>query len=779
MEYKEGFIVCNNNTKEVIVRKQNEPRNYIFITEDDLHNVFYGYCKPRSTYLLMKEFNINFDLATDVCNYIPFVDKDYNNSKLSYLYKMKQFLIKENCFIKDELLLYRLKQYPITLLDFTTSKLNLDILNKLSEITEVTDERKKGIINKKLDVYEFKNVTDEARFICNEIRKLKDKDNNSNIYIYKVDDELKQELLRMKETYQIPFEFDNDTNVKITPIGNKFLSLLKVSSDFQDVFLKLSSYKDSKLYNVLVSLVDKYEISLENPSDTYEFLNSLLTSTPFDIYHYKNSISVSDLSSYSDDDFVFFPTCNLNVNPRIIKDESYLNDESLSLLGLPTSKEKNSECFNKDINVILNTKNIYISYRKEIDGVEAYRSNLLDKLDINTINNYKYEYNISRIEDMIMLGIKASIYHKYKIKDMDLEKYDISDLKYDTYTNEFKGIDLSLLKKFYENISLKLSYSSMKKYRLCPFSYYCDYILKVLDNEDNISNRIGSFSHKILEKSYSDSFDFDECFNDLLNDPKYCSNPKETFFYKLMIDILKPLIDFNKAHENEGMLNKQLRECHVSIDEGGFIFHGFIDKILYYVCNDDVYAAIIDYKTGSDKMELYNVEDGFNLQLPVYMYLLKHSNIEEFQNKNIHIIGVYLQKVNRILFKSDPKKSILDQKNNSFKLEGYTIDDVDLISLIDPNYDNSNYIKSLKTNKDGTFGQYSKIMSENQQNELIAIAISNINDTYKGIINGQFEINPKIILHKTDSCKFCKNKDICNKKFEDYSFLLQKDFMED
>ena len=99
------------------------------------------------------------------------------------------------------------------------------------------------------------------------------------------------------------------------------------------------------------------------------------------------------------------------------------------------------------------------------------------------------------------------------------------------------------------------------------------------------------------------------------------------------------------------------------------------------------------------------------------MYLL--SKYEEFKNKKIHIIGIYLQKVNIIAL--DNTVDIISQRQKSFKLQGYTINDISLIPMFDKTYDKSSYIQSLATLKNGGFSRYAKVLSSDEENELIHI----------------------------------------------------------
>ena len=68
-------------------------------------------------------------------------------------------------------------------------------------------------------------------------------------------------------------------------------------------------------------------------------------------------------------------------------------------------------------------------------------------------------------------------------------------------------------------------------------------------------------------------------------------------------------------------------------------FTGFVDKILYKKDGLKTYIAIIDYKTGKVSTDLTYLQEGFGMQLPIYLYLVKKSSLFD----NPEIIGFYLQ----------------------------------------------------------------------------------------------------------------------------------------
>ena len=386
-------------------------------------------------------------------------------------------------------------------------------------------------------------------------------------------------------------------------------------------------------------------------------------------------------------------------------------------------------------------------------------------------------FGYSKVEDRLRLAVDISIYDKTHEVSPSLDFYDTKDISYNTYDNKYKGIDKSLMKeRFMDDESLSFSYSTMKYYFECPFHYYAEKILDLATYEDSCATRLGSYSHSILEESYKEDFNFEEASLKFLNEGLLNVDSKEyqkdKFYFLQMNEVLEALINFNKTHENESQLKNIECEAHISYVEGNLKFHGYIDKLLYTEIDNEIYAAIIDYKTGKDFITLDNVSDGFHLQLPSYMFLL--SKYEKFKGKKIHIIGIYLQKVNMIAL--DNKIDILSQREKSFKLRGYTISDKSLILNLDPSFNKSTYIQSMMTTKDGNFGRYAKIVNEQEEEKLIALVDELIHKAYDGVMNAKYDIAPKKIDNKDQSCAFCKYKDLCFKKHEDYVDLELKEF---
>ena len=307
-----------------------------------------------------------------------------------------------------------------------------------------------------------------------------------------------------------------------------------------------------------------------------------------------------------------------------------------------------------------------------------------------------------------------------------------------------------------------LSYSSIDNYNRCAFRYYLNNILKITEFEETFAQNIGTIFHDILSKAFSDDFNFDKEFDEKMSQIIFTN--KELFFMKKLKDELKFVIDTIKKQNKFNSLDKSLYENKVYINKDGNIkltFMGIIDKLLYKEEDNKTYLVIIDYKTGVLHTNLNNTIYGIDMQLPVYLYLAKDGLF-----KNAEVIGFYLQKILNNEVVKDSKKTYISQKEESLKLNVYTVDRTDLISKFDFSYTDSEVIKSLKFGKTG-FYAYSKILSEEKIDKLINIVKNNIDDAFSNILSANFDINPKRIGKNNVGCAFCKYKDICFMKEED------------
>ena len=87
-----------------------------------------------------------------------------------------------------------------------------------------------------------------------------------------------------------------------------------------------------------------------------------------------------------------------------------------------------------------------------------------------------------------------------------------------------------------------------------------------------------------------------------------------------------------------------------------------------------------------------------------------------------------------------------------------------MMELIDDEYQDSKIIQNLKFKKDGSLSSTSKVLSNEEMDELLIQVDQIIEKVIDHILNGEFEINPKVVDQKNVACTYCKFKDLCFKQ---------------
>ena len=145
------------------------------------------------------------------------------------------------------------------------------------------------------------------------------------------------------------------------------------------------------------------------------------------------------------------------------------------------------------------------------------------------------------------------------------------------------------------------------------------------------------------------------------------------------------------------------------------------------------------------------------MQLPVYLYLAKNSN----KLTNVKVAGFYLQKVLNNEVTVDKTHTYQQLKKKNLLLQGYSNEDLNILSEFDNSYMDSNIIKSMRVKNDNSFYSYSKVLSDKSMDIIENIAQEKIKEGADLITNANFDIAPKKIGKTNQGCLLCKFKDIC------------------
>ena len=216
----------------------------------------------------------------------------------------------------------------------------------------------------------------------------------------------------------------------------------------------------------------------------------------------------------------------------------------------------------------------------------------------------------------------------------------------------------------------------------------------------------------------------------------------------------------------EQKLEKQLDDYTVVV--------GLIDKILKY----QEYYLVTDYKTNPVHPNWYALDVGLDLQLPLYLYLIKAND------PNAKIAGSYLQSVFRTSLLKYEDKPLSKVMLEQLKYVGYTLQDRDVILAIDTNALNGSgsLLKQIVSNKGFYKNFLKKSFTQTQFDAIILYVEKLIFEANKKIRKGLFPILPLTDEKNESVCRYCRLKDLCYrnetmkkvyKKHDDFSYLFE------
>lgn len=745
------LIICPSKYKKELLINNNEIIDVKFMNIKEFEDNYYGTYKKEAIYFLHKTYNLDIDVIKE---YLDNLFLGYEPLQEYYqILKDNDLLIFNNLF-KDEIKGRNIKVIGYHYLD----KYLEDLFNELkAEIVTLDNGDLKPV------VYEFNDEEEEINYIINDI--IEKKLDLNKVFIVNASDSHKLKLNRASKLYNIPINIDNKKSIYATNIVKDFLNKLKETKSITE---SLTNLKKGDIYNAIIRVINDFNV--EYVDDYYiNYLESELKNKKIKIPKYKNAINLIDYDDIlNQDNYYYFIGFNEGSAPKSILDDELIKDIERSKLGLLTSLEKIKLEKDKLKKIICSYPHMIITYRYKNSNDTFLPSPLIKELSLEVIPKMFDLSNYSHLYNKLMYAKYLDDYLKYNEKNRYISNLmaTYNDLPYLKYDNKFKGVDENLLQEFLHN-KTNLSYSSMDNYYHCAFRFYIANILKLDPFQDTFNTFIGNLYHFCLSHMNEDNFDLKKLYYDYLKDKELTN--KEKFYIDKLYTNLEFIIETIKKQDSHSEFNSVLTEQHITIDKTHKInvnFLGFVDKIKYLEKDNKMYVAIIDYKTGELKTDLDNINYGLHLQLPVYIYLTKKG-----LKKDVRIVGFYLQKI--LNNKSMDSNDLEEEKK--LKLDGYTINDEEIINLFDDTYQNSDVIKGMKLTNSG-FSAYTKLFSDLDIDKIVKLVDKLIDNVIDNIEGGNFVINPKRIDNELIGCKYCHFKDLCYRREEDIVDLDKKTF---
>lgn len=746
------IIITTPQFEKKIIEENKLKYNIKIYNKTEFINNFYYKYKNDTLVYLYKKYNLIPEISNIILkNLYKIEDKEYTTDKLNYLKDLKNDLIKNDYLI-----------YNNNFKKFIDDKKIIVYNTKFEKYETIYDnyiEKNEIIVNK------FDTIENEVLYVASMIEDLLNTGVDiNNIKINKLDSSYDGIINRIFKFFNIPFEQSKNNKLYFLDDIKKFLKTV----DYNESIINLNDFiknlkMNKKVEAKLVDILNKYS-DYEKLEDIKEILIYELKNQTVKIKSYTNIIEEIDYKKYlpKDDEYIFVLGFNQDVLPNIHKDDLYLNDLELKEINEQTSTDRNIEEENYLKKFINNTKNLYISYKLETPKQEFGYSNFLSGLKNVVEVKKEYDFRNKSCNELILAeNLDSFILYNNKTDKLINLYSNYQNLPYSIYDNNYKQIKFKTIRKQVNN-KINLSYTNLTTFYKCQFKFLLDNVYKIGTFKENVSQVIGKLFHSFLEIVYKDNRnDFNNVITEVLSDfyPNGMSK-KEEFYSKKYRNAMLQLIEIIKENDNKSKFESTYFEQFFSINKENDLevnVVGFVDKILTFKTDDATYVVVIDYKTGGIYGDIEKVVYGLDMQLLVYLYLIKNTDII----KNPKYAGMYFQQIMDDVNNKDYKKSYEEQTKENRKLIGYTLSNKNILSKLDKDFDSNSFIRGIKLKTDGEFYSYSKVIDENKIDELVNLVSNKIDDAINEIKNSNFAINPKKIKNTNVSCEYCEYKDIC------------------
>lgn len=755
------IIITSNSNKKYILKKLSDNKkiyNLKFFTFLELKKkLFFDYDVKTLEYVMLN-YKVSLDIAKMYLDNLYYL-KESKSGKLKFLNELKRELDDKDLLIYDKSFKDFINSKEIILYDFNfLSKEQKVILNELFNVKEYKIENKKY----KPLVFELSNLKEEILYVINRISKLYLDGVLLNKIKVIIPDNYTNYLNYYSSIFKIPINIKSNHSFYSTLVAQDFLKY------YDNYTLKdnIEILKDYSNINDLIEIINKSVLVEDKIKD---FIIHDLKNTKVKTNNYKNAVDVCTLDDYFDSsDYVFLLGFHIGNYPKVFKDDLYLSDNELNTLGLDTSVEKNRLEKSKVIDKLGSIKNLVITCSKS-DDKTIFPSLLIEEmnLEVKEIEN-DASVSFSLLNTKLQYASDLDDLYKFNIVSDNLNLYKNSklNLNYLSYDNKFSGVNEELLKSRIGN-ELILSYTNLEMYNECAFKYYLSKILKINSFQDSFKMQLGNIAHHILELGLKKDINIAVEIMNFVKTEGYELKAKEYFYLDKLSDELTFILNYLKEQENNSSLNNYLFECNLNVyldnDKSNVTMSGKIDKVMYTTKDDKEILAVVDYKTGNTTIALDNLKYGLDMQLPIYLYLLKKSD----RFKDAVIAGFYIEKIISSIPNIDKRKSLKELKEENLRLQGYSNSSATILELLDNNYTDSKMIKGLRFKNDGNFYNTAKVLDNSEMDKLTTIVEDKINECTDNILEGNFVINPKVLKGKNRSCEYCNFKDIC--------FMTKKD----
>lgn len=199
---------------------------------------------------------------------------------------------------------------------------------------------------------------------------------------------------------------------------------------------------------------------------------------------------------------------------------------------------------------------------------------------------------------------------------------------------------------------------------------------------------------------------------------------------------------------------------------------GRIDRVDLLNEEENLYAKIIDYKSGNKEFNLSDVYYGLQLQLMIYLdAILTHEG--KRQGKEVKPAGVFYFKIDDPMVRTEEKvvDAIEKEIRKKLKMKGLVLKDVKIVQEMDREIEGYSDMIPVGFNKKGEFYHNSSAIDEEGFRDLLSHVRKLVKEITHEMIKGNIRIAPSKNGQQT-ACDYCSYHSICqfDRMFEENAY---------
>ncbi len=347
---------------------------------------------------------------------------------------------------------------------------------------------------------------------------------------------------------------------------------------------------------------------------------------------------------------------------------------------------------------------------------------------------------------------------------------------------------------------IRLSQSRLESYAMCPFAYFCKYILDLSEapSSEASSADIGNFIHLFLElfvkRAFGDSEslsneEITRAFNETLTEcERSLGESVKEVRVQMLISRLRnnlSLVAQSLYKEFKSTLfrpkfyelvigDESLSPLKIELPDGGKVgVYGKVDRVDTFERDGQLYLRVVDYKSGKKTFSRSELAYGLNMQMLLYLESLCKTDDRKFldtlglkeDERPVPAAVLYfstkMPSAEVVSEENVDTESINDDLLKNMKRKGLVIDDKSLAQAMDSSGERIYSPVSLKSN-----GEYTASSAESlvdSFDELFSQINTTVSELAMNMKSGSADATP-LKTDNHDACAWCAMAPVCRRK---------------